>query len=73
MVSLTQCFERDSHESGKSLFQLIAEQIIGASAQFDAHVPWYIMTSEENDAATRALGPAYFKGSLGVGSLNDAV
>lgn len=41
--------------TGKSLFQLIAEQIIGASAQFDAHVPWYIMTSAENDAATRAF------------------
>lgn len=41
--------------TGKSLFQLIAEQICDASAQFDAHVPWYIMTSEENDAATRAF------------------
>jgi len=37
----------------KSLFQLFAEQILATVRRYGAAVPWYIMTSPENDAATR--------------------
>jgi len=37
----------------KSIFQLHAEKIAAASRQFDTTIPWYIMTSEANDVATR--------------------
>lgn len=39
--------------TGKSLFQLIAEQIVFASKKYGVSIPWYIMTSHENDGATR--------------------
>ena len=38
--------------TGKSLFQLIAEQIVFASEKYSVSIPWYIMTSVENDAVT---------------------
>ncbi len=41
--------------TGKSLFQLIAEQILFASEKYKTTIPWYIMTSKENDAATRSF------------------
>jgi UDP-N-acetylglucosamine/UDP-N-acetylgalactosamine diphosphorylase len=41
--------------TGKSLFQIIAEQIIFASKKYNVSIPWYIMTSNENDAATRSF------------------
>lgn len=41
--------------TGKSLFQLIAEQILFASEKYKTTIPWYIMTSKENDEATRAF------------------
>ena len=41
--------------SGKSLFQVIAEQIVFASNKHNTTIPWYIMTSVENDAATRSF------------------
>jgi UDP-N-acetylglucosamine/UDP-N-acetylgalactosamine diphosphorylase len=41
--------------TGKSLFQLIAEQIVFASKKYSVSIPWYIMTSNENDAATRSF------------------
>ncbi len=37
----------------KSLFQVFAEQILAASRRYGSTVPWYIMTSQANDAATR--------------------
>ena len=37
----------------KSLFQVFAEQILAASQRAGAPVPWYVMTSPANDAATR--------------------
>jgi UDP-N-acetylglucosamine/UDP-N-acetylgalactosamine diphosphorylase len=37
----------------KTLFQLFAEQIRGTEARFDCRIPWYIMTSATNDAATQ--------------------
>ena len=39
----------------KPLFQLFAEQIRAYSRDFGRVVPWYIMTSEANDAPTRAF------------------
>ena len=37
----------------KPLFQLFAESIVATSRRYRAAVPWYIMTSPHNDAATR--------------------
>ena len=39
--------------AGKSLFQLHAEKLLAAQRRFAAPIPWYVMTSAENDAATR--------------------
>ncbi|MEE2912633.1 MAG: UDPGP type 1 family protein [Planctomycetota bacterium] len=41
--------------TGKSLFQLIAEQIVFASQKYAISIPWYIMTSVENDTITRSF------------------
>ena len=41
--------------TGKSLFQVIAEQIVFATKKYGMPIPWYIMTSEENDASTRSF------------------
>jgi UDP-N-acetylglucosamine/UDP-N-acetylgalactosamine diphosphorylase len=41
--------------SGKSLFQTFAEQLRKAQEKYSATIPWYIMTSPMNDAATRAF------------------
>ena len=38
--------------TGKSLFQLIAEQIVFATQKYGVSIPWYIMTSKDNDEAT---------------------
>jgi len=39
--------------SGKSLFQMHAEKILAESRYYGVRIPWYIMTSETNDEATR--------------------
>ncbi len=39
----------------KSLFQLHAEKILALNRRFKIALPWYIMTSETNDAETRAF------------------
>ena len=39
----------------KPLFQVFAEQILAAGRRHGKVVPWYIMTSDANDAATRAF------------------
>ena len=39
--------------SGKTLFQLHAEKIAALGAAHGARIPWYIMTSQANDDATR--------------------
>jgi len=39
--------------SGKSLFQLHAEKILATGRRYGVRIPWYIMTSETNDEATR--------------------
>jgi UDP-N-acetylglucosamine/UDP-N-acetylgalactosamine diphosphorylase len=41
--------------SGKSLFQIFAEGLARAQEKYHAVIPWYIMTSPINDAATRAF------------------
>lgn len=40
---------------GASLFQVFAEQILKAQQKYGVTLPWYIMTSPANDAATRAF------------------
>jgi UDP-N-acetylglucosamine/UDP-N-acetylgalactosamine diphosphorylase len=39
--------------SRKSLFQLFAEKILAARRRYGAAIPWYIMTSRDNDEVTR--------------------
>jgi UDP-N-acetylglucosamine/UDP-N-acetylgalactosamine diphosphorylase len=41
--------------SGKSLFQVFAEQLRKAQEKYGAIIPWYIMTSPMNDAQTRGF------------------
>jgi UDP-N-acetylglucosamine/UDP-N-acetylgalactosamine diphosphorylase len=41
--------------TGKSLFQVVAEQILFAEKKYGVVIPWYIMTSSENDAVTRSF------------------
>jgi len=48
------CF-RIGPVSGKSLFQIHAEQVLAARRRYGAAVPLYVMTSETNDAAVRAF------------------
>jgi len=38
--------------TGKSLFQIFAENLLGARDRYGVEVPWYIMTSPLNHAAT---------------------
>jgi UDP-N-acetylglucosamine/UDP-N-acetylgalactosamine diphosphorylase len=48
--------------SGYTLFEYHARRLLAAQRRYAARTPWYVMTSEENDAATRACfeGNAYF-------------
>ena len=39
----------------KPLFQVFAEQLLSYGKQFGKPIPWYLMTSDVNDAATRAF------------------
>lgn len=39
----------------KPLFQVFAEQLLAHSREAGKAIPWYIMTSDANDAATRAF------------------
>lgn len=41
--------------SGTSLFGVFAGQLMAAQARFGVAIPWYVMTSPENDARTRAF------------------
>jgi len=45
--------------SGRSLFQIFAEGILAARRTYGAPIPWYIMTSEANDQATRECFAAH--------------
>jgi len=39
--------------SGKTLFQLFAEKILATRKRYEAAIPWYIMTSRDNDEVTK--------------------
>jgi UDP-N-acetylglucosamine/UDP-N-acetylgalactosamine diphosphorylase len=41
--------------SGRSLFEIFARKLHAASERFGRTLPWYVLTSEANDAATRAF------------------
>jgi UDP-N-acetylglucosamine/UDP-N-acetylgalactosamine diphosphorylase len=41
--------------SRKSLFQLHAEKLLHLNRKFNTRIPWYIMTSDQNDAATKTF------------------
>ena len=41
--------------TGKPLFRVLAEQIVANQNRYRVTIPWYIMTSPPNDAATRAF------------------
>ncbi len=41
--------------TGKSLFQSFAEQILASQRRYGCRIPWYIMTSRQNDDATRSF------------------
>lgn len=41
--------------TGKPLFRVLAEQIVANQNRYRVTIPWYIMTSPANDAATRAF------------------
>lgn len=53
----------------KSLFQLFAETILALRRRYAAALPWYIMTSHENNGATRA----FFKEHACFGLAPDSV
>jgi len=46
------CFSISPLKS-KSLFQLFAEQVLALQRRYDVSLPWYILTSGENNQATR--------------------
>ncbi|TVM03594.1 MAG: UDP-N-acetylglucosamine pyrophosphorylase [Candidatus Brocadia sp. WS118] len=43
----------------KSIFQLHAEKIIAAQKRYNTRIPWYIMTSKNNDSATQNFFKAH--------------
>lgn len=46
-------YELDLEPKKKSLFQIICEDIKRANDKFNVTIPWYIMTSLENDGQTK--------------------
>ncbi|MFN0007559.1 MAG: UTP--glucose-1-phosphate uridylyltransferase [Planctomycetota bacterium] len=40
--------------TGRTLFEWFARKLLAARGRFRAAIPWYVMTSEANDAATRS-------------------
>jgi UDP-N-acetylglucosamine/UDP-N-acetylgalactosamine diphosphorylase len=45
--------------SGRSLFDLFARKLRRAEARYGTRIPWYVMTSRANDAATREYFAAH--------------
>lgn len=41
--------------TGKPLFRTFAEQLLAVERRYGVSIPWYIMTSPQNDAETRAF------------------
>jgi UDP-N-acetylglucosamine/UDP-N-acetylgalactosamine diphosphorylase len=54
---------------GKSLFMLFAEKILALEHKFQCKIPWFIMTSRENDGPTRE----YFRDNAYFGLNRDRV
>lgn len=48
-------YEIDFEPKKKSLFQIMCEDIQRANYNFNITIPWYIMTSEENDEQTKSF------------------
>ena len=48
----------------KTLFQVFAEKIVAVSDYFGVPIPWFIMTSTDNDGATRAFFESHRNFSL---------
>ena len=46
-------YELDLKPMKKSLFQIMCENIKQTNRKYNIIIPWYIMTSEENDSATK--------------------
>ena len=46
-------YEIDFEPEKKSLFQIMCEDILRTNEKFNITIPWYIMTSEENDSQTK--------------------
>ena len=55
--------------TGKTLFQYFAEEIGRVAEKYGHAIPWYIMTSELNDAATREFFAAHGNFGLPQGSV----
>lgn len=48
-------YRLDLKPQRKSLFQIMCEDIKRVNEKYDVVIPWYIMTSEENDLQTKAF------------------
>ena len=57
----------------KSLFQLFAEGILGLRRRFNARIDWIVMTSPQNDGATRDFFEAHQWWGLGASTVRTVV
>ena len=48
-------FKLDVYGKGKYLFEILAENLKEANKKYDITIPWYIMTSKENNDETEAF------------------
>ena len=48
-------FKLDVYGKGKYLFEILAENLKEANKKYDTTIPWYIMTSKENNDETEAF------------------
>lgn len=46
-------FKLDVYGKGKYIFEILAESLKEANKKYDTIIPWYIMTSKENDYETK--------------------
>ncbi len=46
-------FKLDVYGKGKYLFEILVENLKESNTKYDIIIPWYIMTSKENNAATK--------------------
>ena len=52
-------YELDFETEKKSLFQIMCEDIKNINKQYNVTIPWYIMTSDENDLQTKQYFEAH--------------